>query len=461
MEPKNGKLRALVIIAASVVAVGCDHEDPTNLEPRASQASAAPQANQLARGAVPGFGGIFVDEQGRIIVSATGAESEVAARNFARDWSSSSQHRDAPIEFRTVRFGFDELSAWFVALHETMGDGSVVLLDADEVRNAVTVGVTSPRGTAAALAVAERLTIPFEALAIVEMEGLVRDTALDDVYRPASPGFKIGSVGGGFCTLGFNTLYQGDSVFVTNSHCSTNSFGLDSGSMYQTAPYSLWVGEELLDNSPFSGYTNPPYMSAIVCNNCRFSDSQVSLFDDTIGVNFGKIPKTTRVSAGSSAGSDTVASFFNIGQKMMIDDLYVGLTVDKVGWKTGWTRGTITGTCVSFTGPEGVTQPCQSRASYHSDGGDSGSPVFFVLAGDTVALVGIHFGRSGGSSYLSPLETIEHDFGFSMDVVGTAYVHPHRYQFRGQRPFLTTRHAPSARSLQAGPPRLPIIGGAC
>lgn len=427
MDLRNPGARALIAIVAVAAATGCERGEPTDLDPRAPRVTAALTDHpwsQLARGPVPGFGGIFVDDRGTIVVSATEMESEALARVFARDWRAASQHRNAPIEFRRVQFGFDELNSWFVALHETMGNGDVVLLDADEVRNVVTVGVTGPRGTAAVLAVAERFAIPMQALGILEMEPVARQTDLDDIYRPASAGFKIRSVNQGYCTLGFNTVYQGDTVFVANSHCSTNPFSLDNSAMYQPAPYSQRVGVEVLDNAPFSGYANPPYTSPIVCNNCRYSDSQVTLYDDTISVNFGKIAKTTRVSTGSSAGSDTLASFFNIGQKQTLDDLYVGLTVDKVGWMTGWTRGTITGTCVSAMGADGVGHPCQTTASYYADGGDSGSPVFFVLAGDTVAFVGIHWGRSEGTSYLSSIETIEYDFGFSMDVVGIPYVHP-------------------------------------
>lgn len=110
MDLMNRGARALIAITTVAAAIGCDRGEPTDLDPRAPQVTAARTDHpwsELARGTIPGFGGIFVDDEGAIVVSATETESEVSARGFARDWRAASQHRNAPIEFRTVRFGFD------------------------------------------------------------------------------------------------------------------------------------------------------------------------------------------------------------------------------------------------------------------------------------------------------------------------------------------------------------------
>ena len=101
------------------------------------------------------------------------------------------------------------------------------------------------------------------------------------------------------------------------------------------------------------------------------------------------------------------------------------MVVDKVGRSTGWTRGEVTATCVSRDHGYAV-KVCQIRADYHSAGGDSGSPVFFKLPGDNVALVGIHHSASasGNDRYFSTLDGIEYDLGITLDVIGDSYTYP-------------------------------------
>jgi secreted trypsin-like serine protease len=56
----------------------------------------------------------------------------------------------------------------------------------------------------------------------------------------------------------------------------------------------------------------------------------------------------------------------------------------------------MTGTCLNV-GVSGtnIVQLCEAKASYSSSGGDSGGPVFRVLSGSDVELVGIHWGSGG------------------------------------------------------------------
>ena len=65
----------------------------------------------------------------------------------------------------------------------------------------------------------------------------------------------------------------------------------------------------------------------------------------------------------------------------------MGLDVNKVGLKTGWTTGEITGTCVTtyvvVRHPDGVQRltrlPCYIRANTPVNGGDSGSALFRIV----------------------------------------------------------------------------------
>ena len=84
------------------------------------------------------------------------------------------------------------------------------------------------------------------------------------------------------------------------------------------------------------------------------------------------------------------------------DYIMGGMTVDKIGRTTGWTFGTVTNTCFSDTRVDGIVRQCSYAGNYGSSGGDSGAPVF-MWHGNTVTLVGIHWGAGGVFSPLGGL----------------------------------------------------------
>ena len=90
----------------------------------------------------------------------------------------------------------------------------------------------------------------------------------------------------------------------------------------------------------------------------------------------------------------------------------VGQTLNKVGRTTGWTRGTVSATCVN-TNVFGtnITQLCQGFVNAGVAGGDSGSPVFRVTnapASGDVSLYGILWGgTSAGTLFVfSPIGSV-------------------------------------------------------
>jgi hypothetical protein len=59
-----------------------------------------------------------------------------------------------------------------------------------------------------------------------------------------------------------------------------------------------------------------------------------------------------------------------------------------------------------------ITQLCQTWVSAAVGSGDSGSPVFTILSGNDVRLVGILWGGSGGKTFIySPLNQVEQELG--------------------------------------------------
>jgi len=117
----------------------------------------------------------------------------------------------------------------------------------------------------------------------------------------------------------------------------------------------------------------------------------------------------------------------NIYAKLPFSSVYVGLPTSKVGITTGWTRGTVTRTCinVSYTGENLV---CQNEASYYRQPGDSGAPVFFDGATPVghhlgVQLLGTHAGPGPDNpnyGVFSSIQGIEADFGITLSVCDPA-----------------------------------------
>jgi hypothetical protein len=179
------------------------------------------------------------------------------------------------------------------------------------------------------------------------------------------------------CTLGIVADRSGTRGFITASHCSSNMY-FDDGSEYMqpdsnstdTAPA---IGEETVD----------PIGTGCGLDVCRGSDATFNAVTSSRPARRGVIYSTGSSHRSSGqAGTVAVASppkWINI--RAGETSLLAGLAIDKMGMWTGWTYGSITGTCVDYTinGPPGNqdTITCAGRASLWAHTGDSGSPVFW------------------------------------------------------------------------------------
>jgi hypothetical protein len=103
---------------------------------------------------------------------------------------------------------------------------------------------------------------------------------------------------------------------------------------------------------------------------------------------------------------------------------FTGQVLDKVGMKSGWTRGAITNTCADVNvvevGTSGIvnqtdnTMLCQTLVATSAFPGDSGAPVFQFYDGyDAGNFAGILWGATldYGSMVFSPVEGIRKDLG--------------------------------------------------
>jgi len=164
---------------------------------------------------------------------------------------------------------------------------------------------------------------------------------------------------------------------------------------------------------------DPTYFRGGVCprgRRCRFSDSARALYSAGVASTRGSIAQTS----APNNGSLTITGSFTVtAQDNATSSFAIGTTVNKVGRTTGWTQGNVTATCVN-TNVSGskITQLCQTFVANPIgavvvQGGDSGSGVFRITAGNSVQLVGILWGgNAAGTQFVfSPLKQVEDELG--------------------------------------------------
>lgn len=352
--------------------------------------------------AVPGFGGLFYDENG-------------IASVYLTDLARASEFKLEGTEVRILpgRYDFRELARWRSELLALLSRPDVVLLDVDERRNRLRVGVDSSAGPAALAGVEAALaatSVPRESVVVEAAPAIQLLATLRERVRPVPGGVQI-AFGGFLCTLGFNAVRGGVQGFVTNSHCSGGQGGVQNTVFFQHSNASgNRIGIETADPTYFTGSGCP------AGRRCRFSDSSFARLDSTATDQFARIARTT--SSGSSSGSITVSTAaprFTIAATANFPN--AGQTLNKMGRTTGWTRGTVQSTCVDVNvSGTNITQLCQEIVGAGSGGGDSGSPVFSASTSSgsvNATLYGILWGGDGAGTIfvMSAFENIVSELG--------------------------------------------------
>lgn len=365
---------------------------------------------------VPGFGGLFVDADGVLTV-------------YLQPEHALQQKRLFGPEVRVLEAGFEfrQLLSWRDSMRGLLATPGITLLDADEARNRVLVGIDpdAPRAVQVALSVRLReLGIPRDAVVFEERDPIHEMQTLQDAFNPVPGGVEI-HWSSFLCTLGFNverspsTSPVDSCFFVTNDHC-TDVQGQVTGTTYRQPAFGALIGEEILDPPFFTGGVCPPGRI------CRYSDAALAEYFDPADCEFGAIART------DGFGSITIDP--NVPRWKIVSKLsgaQVGHRVAKVGRTTGWTEGIVDQTCVDVNvSGSNITRLCQSIVDalppndpdHHLPivgPGDSGSPVFLRRIPTSVAaLVGILWGGDpqGTVFVFSPIKNIEHEFGFSLTV---------------------------------------------
>ncbi|HLM68336.1 MAG TPA: hypothetical protein VK358_12445 [Longimicrobium sp.] len=355
-----------------------------------------------------GFAGVYLERGAVVVLAARPERGPELVDRLRGSRALSPLLRGRPARVQNAAYDFRQLKDWYDALLGVIDGSSFVSLDIDETRNRIAVGIAGPSRRGAVVAAAQRAGIPPQALQVTETGEIVPEAYLYDYVRPVIGGLRILPYG---CTLGFNVQHHSyGASFVTNSHC-TAAIGSVNGQVETQG--GARIGVETWDRAVFTGTGCP---SGRVC---RRSDAALFKYDDSVSITQGGIALTT--GHGSLLIGSLSPAIVSLGVDSYCIEGYpctmfvVGDSVNKVGTTTGWTAGTVAATCSlvtypSYITPSNVSLPCQVAATYHSDGGDSGSPVFRLQEYYATTLLGIHHSSgSNGLRYFSPLAAVRQD----------------------------------------------------
>jgi hypothetical protein len=284
----------------------------------------------------------------------------------------------------------------------------VVFTDADEARGRLVVGVLDRDVEGLVRARLRVLGIQADSVDVVETAPIFQLATLRDRAPSVVAGLQI-RFSQFLCSLGFNAINaNGVSGFVTASHCSDRQGTVDGTTYYQPLDQVAadLIGTEVADPAYVRNSAGCPKG-----RKCRRSDANFSRGDGPRLFTLGAIARTTGI--GSLTIDPAHPTFTITGDGIAT----LGSTVNKIGRTTGWTQGSVTGTCVN-TGVSGtsIVLLCQTFVESNSvivGGGDSGSPVFATAGGDNVTLLGdLWGGNADGTQFVySPIANIEAELG--------------------------------------------------
>lgn len=351
----------------------------------------------------PGFTGVFIDSDGVVTVAGTSALGE-SGREHALTWAAiRGLGPTTPSRFREVGFDYASLYDAYNAIMNVIGRSPALTRGyIDETSGLIHLGVedsTALKDFRNQLGDIPAGMVRFEVSRRANVE-----SGLQDTIRPVLPGTQIAdNVYGEPCTLGFtawgrdSTGYYPDMSVgygFTASHCTYPRGLVNAFEVFGQPSVTKRIGEDW-DDTPF--YTSGSGCSHTICQD---ADVAVIRIDDSLvtTMSWQYAAKSSAVSSGNPPylGSQAIGS-------TVFGGYFVGSTVRKVGRTTGETVGTIVQPCVDQPpndplAPTGLWVICSVEATYASDHGDSGAPVW--APGSPPRILGIHWGRDPTTTHV-------------------------------------------------------------
>jgi len=442
LRSRRGHERWVVTLGLLGIA-GCAPDQPTTplSEPSQSSSSAAAQAVprkllneddallELSARA-PGFGGLAFDEDGVVVVYVTDLAQSTSIGSAVSDFMRGREKDDgvertgrAP-QLRFVKADFDwpTIKTWKERLREVVfRDPGVSFIDADEGHNRITVAVTDRAAERRVQELVRSAGAPENLVRYVQEAKPSARTTLQQAYSPRIGGLQIEN-GQFLCTLGAVGVYNGQRALVTNSHCTAGMFQNASTSIAQGG---VTIGTEVFDPPLFQGISGCPSGRW-----CRMSDAAVVLFGTGIASDYSIAFTSLSPCVNSSCGSNITITGAMPVTDVGFPSVTQGMTLNKTGRTSGWTRGTVTNTCADtpadplYWPAAGTTVTplllCQIHTTIWSEPGDSGSPIYTrqTLVGGTpgtAVFYGIMWGgppTDFNVTWISPVSGLDSDLGY-------------------------------------------------
>jgi len=353
---------------------------------------------------VPGFAGMHKDASGQMVVHlADLSQRPAAAAEMAKiavllkdmDPGAARDLAAGRIKVAQADYSFSQLVDWqqatLNALAARAGFNSV---DADESTNHVHVTVLDGTDTESFAQAMIGLGIPQKAIEITYGTPLHASNIRNRFPNGLGGGMQIENELGQFCSLGFNVTTNFDEqAFVTAGHCApgTPGAGALGNLIYQNVNTGGYQVGTILENPVW------PTISDAPCGGlkCPWADVMlVRYLNPSLSVHV--VAATTYLGQNNQLGS-IFENAWRVNQQRRPYPLYAGYAgVDKVGRTTGWTRGNVSGTCISayLPPPDNYVVRCANTITGSSVGpGDSGASVF-LLGPTTTWVVGVLFASS-------------------------------------------------------------------
>jgi hypothetical protein len=427
--------RSIPISVALAIVLGACADPPTSPGASDSAVRAAPSTDRVSGAAlehpgeaafeqisqmVPSFAGYYLEGENLVVLvtdPTASRSAEAAVRQvFPATLPAKATGRlaQAPVVGRRAQYTFIQLRDWrdqieagvFLSLDDAASIG------VDEISNRVVIGLATGSGRGELEQWLTRSAIPAGAVKIQVTGRAVPYANLTDFVRPVMGGlsdtvsFQPTIIP--WCTFAFNAQYQGANVVVTASHCTSTLYGPDAGTtlFYQ----NLITSGDLVGNE---SYDPPGFYKTGAYG--RYSDAAMITYQAGVSFQLGSIARPLSHGNGWGVVGSSVINSSNPQFTITGTISYptAGMSVDKVGYKTGWTRGQVTDVCMDERGSDGAWRFCSYRATYYSDHGDSGAPVFIDPDdANSVNLVGINWGGNptAGKASFSPFGGILKDF---------------------------------------------------
>ena len=339
---------------------------------------------------IPGFGGLYLDADGRKHVYFTDPSSE-AARSMVED----------DVVVRQGRFDFRSLLTWKRDLRsKVLALPGVLSLDIDETTNSIVIGVDPSARVADVKSLADRLKVPEDAFRVEEVEPVSFTANLRNYVGVRRGGLQTQFFDNGTatCSIGFIVNHlgplQNNRGMVTASHCSADQGVVEGTVFHQPTTGSPGFAREILDPAH---RTVIPGGGCPAGRVCRLSDALFAANTNPFQTHQIATIARTQSRSRTSGSLDIHPTRPSLTIAAESPNATMGRQLNKIGRTTGWTFGYVNATCMDVNIDDTqITFLCQNRVSGGVSGGDSGSPVFYWFGNDYVVLHGLLWGQDDG-----------------------------------------------------------------